>query len=297
MSTRTAPVSCIVPTHDRPGGLRAALRSIIEQSVRPAQILVMDDVGRGPACTVVDEMRSSDGPHIEYVDVSTGVARGGASYSRNRGAELAEHSIIAFLDDDDVWLPDFLKVCLARLDDSTADLVATNLILRSSEDDAGVVKAVRVHAEASTILADNPGVTGSNFVIRRAAFDRLGGFDPSLPVYNDLDFLVRLIDAGMRYESTGRVLVIHSTAGPGHLSSRDERRARGIERYYAKYSTRLSRSQRRTLMREIHLSRRGDGQPIGRDARLIFLILMNSSPRQVLRSARSRMARSPRPYA
>jgi GT2 family glycosyltransferase len=285
-----------VPTHERPQGLRAALRSIIGQSVRPAQIIVVDDVGQGSACTVVDEMRCSDAPRIEYVDVSTDVATEGPAYSRNRGAELAEHSIIAFLDDDDVWLPDFLEVCLARLDESRADLVATDLILKSSADDAGVVRAVRVHVEASGILADNPGVTGSNFVIRQAAFDRIGGFDPSLPVYNDLDLLIRLIDAGMRYASTGRVLVVHSTAGPGHLSSRGERRAKGVERYLAKYSTRLSRSQRRALMREVHRSRRGDGHPIGRDARLIFLMLMNSSPRQVLGSARSRMTRSPRPY-
>jgi glycosyltransferase involved in cell wall biosynthesis len=289
-------VSCVVPTHDRPAGLRAALRSILAQSVRPAQIIVVDDVGGGLACAVVDEIRNPDGPHIEYVDVSTDVAPKGAAYSRNRGAELAEQSIVAFLDDDDVWLPDFLEVCLARLGESNADLVATDLILRSSEDDAGVVRTVRIHTEASSILADNPGVTGSNFVIRRAAFERIGGFDPCLPVNNDLDFLVRLIDAGMRYESTGRALVVHSTAGPGHLSSRGERRASGVERYLAKYSTRLSRSQRRALIRDVHRSRRGDGQPIRRDARLIFLILVNSPPREVLRSMRIRMTRSPRPY-
>ena len=131
----------------------------------------------------------------------------------------------------------------------------------------------------------------------RESFDRVGGFDPSLPVYNDLDLLVRLLDAGMCYESVGRALVIHSTAGPDHLSTRDERRARGVEQYLAKYSDRLTWRQRRTILQDIYLSRHRAGQPFAQGVRLVFLILATSSPREVLSSARSRMTGSGRPYS
>ena len=291
-------MTCVVPTHDRPDSLRRALRSILSQSpVPPAQIIVVDDLGQPGARDVVDEVRTTDGPRIEYVDVSTDNGPRSAGRSRNRGAELADHPVIAFLDDDDTWCAGFLASCLARLAESTADLVAADLVLRSSGDDAGSRRCVRVHSSASDILAENPGVTGSNVVIRRESFDRVGGFDPSLPVYNDLDLLVRLLDAGVRYESVGQALVIHSTAGPDHLSTRDERRARGVEQYLAKYSDRLTWRQRRTILQDIYLSRHRAGQPFARGVRLVFLILATSSPREVLSSARSRMTGSGRPYS
>ncbi|WP_416366128.1 glycosyltransferase family 2 protein [Sphingomonas aerolata] len=52
---------------------------------------------------------------------------------------------------------------------------------------------------SETVLKQNGSLTGSNFIISRTAYDEIGGFDPTVPVFNDWDFFVRFLDAGFKY--------------------------------------------------------------------------------------------------
>ena len=91
-------VSVIVPTCDRPVLLRRALESILSQDAFIDEIIIVDDGEKTDAKAIAE----SFGGNVIYL--KNEVKLGGAA-SRNRGIKVAQGDYIAFLDDDDIWLP------------------------------------------------------------------------------------------------------------------------------------------------------------------------------------------------
>ncbi|GAA3224111.1 glycosyltransferase family 2 protein [Dactylosporangium siamense] len=258
-------VTCVVPTHDRPELLPRALRSVLAQTRPPDSVIVVDDTGSaGP---VVAEF---DG-RVRYVRSWSSTA--GAS--RNLGAARAGTPLLAFLDDDDTWHPTFLDRCVAELAESTVDFAAawTWRCRAGHRRPGGSLPPAAVPADW---LHRNPGLTGSNFVVRAEAFGRLGGFDAALPVNSDLDLFVRALDLGLRYAVVPERLVVQYR----NLSSRGPRRASGLAGYRHKYRDRLTVGQRRFLRREQYLALRFPDQPHRRRLAYALLGWLNATPRQ-----------------
>lgn len=280
-------VTCVVPTHDRPELLARALRSVLAQTRAPASVIVVDDTGSARA--VVDGLPG----RVRYVRSWSGTA--GAS--RNLGAALAETPFVAFLDDDDTWHPTFLARCVAELTaepvaepvaESTVDFVAawTWYCRAGHRRPGGSLPPVLT---AGDCLHRNPGLTGSNFVVRTEVFRRVGGFDATLPVNSDLDLLVRALDLGLRYAVVPERLVVQYRNGCGHLSSRGPGRASGLAGYRDKYRDRLTVTQRRFLRRERYVALKFPDQL--RRRRLAYALLgwLNASPQQCVDVLRHRL--------
>ncbi|WP_433050328.1 glycosyltransferase family 2 protein [Dactylosporangium sp. CS-033363] len=266
-------VTVVVPTHDRPGDLERAVASVRRQTVPPVAIVVVDDTGSA------EEAAGRLG--VRYVRVASHTA--GAS--RNRGALHADTSHLAFLDDDDEWAPTFLERLLAAGGDLAA---AWTWYQRGEQRRPGCTLPRRLRA--ADCLHHNPGLTGSNFVVRTAAFRALRGFDPLLIVNNDLDLLVRALDAGLHHVVVPERLVIQHSRGHGHLSSRGPHRASGLALYRDKYRDRLTLAQRRFLARERYVALKFPGQRPARRAAFALLGWLNASPRQLAELALHRTA-------
>lgn len=110
----SATVTTIVPTYRRPDSLLAAVRSALAQDVADHTVIVVDD-GAGLPDLPGD-------PRL--VAVSLRRNTGSVAIVRNVGLRLARSPFVAFLDDDNTWRPDHLRVCLAALD-AGADVVYT----------------------------------------------------------------------------------------------------------------------------------------------------------------------------
>jgi len=93
----------------------------------------------------------------------------------------------------------------------------------------------------------NFGMTGSNLVIRRSAFERVGGFDTALPVFNDWDFLIRMIAAGVEYSVVPEMTVEWREHEGDRISTPSLRRAAGIETFVAKHGHIMPPISRRDL--------------------------------------------------
>lgn len=200
--------TCVIPTHRRPALLREALGSALAQVLPPLEILVIDDVDDHETREVVEAVARRSCVPIHYVRHGEGR---GPSTSRNLGARLACGDWLAFLDDDDRWLPRYLAVAVAR---ESADLVLT---ARWDFDGAGhrrPGKSPLPEYDARTWLRRNPGGTGSSTVIRRDTFLRIGGYDPKLRSGEDRDLVIRAMRAGARYAAVGERLVEHREDGP-----------------------------------------------------------------------------------
>ncbi|MHA7287362.1 glycosyltransferase family 2 protein [Arthrobacter sp. MDT3-44] len=285
-----ASVTCVIPTHDRDDQLPVAMASIAAQSRLPERVVVVDDTGSDHTRKLVS-LRSYD-----YLDGSLFPVKG-ASASRNAGAAASDSEYLAFLDDDDRWEPDFLLDCLDMLASTDADLVAAGGSLEVGGRNIGSPWQLREGVSADEAVAHNPGITGSNFVIRRAVFESLGGFDEQLPVYNDLDFFVRFLRAGHTYAVVERRLVVQSADGGDHLSSRSERRAAGIRTYIDKHYQFATSAQLRRLRRDYHLALRYRGQKASASAAHFALMWANSTPSQVVRVVREKATRGTKQYS
>ena len=249
-------VSCIIPTHARDDLLVLAVASIAAQTRVPFELLVADDAGSPATRALVDDWAGRTPFPVRYVDAS-GSGWSSAGASRNAGAALATGDLLAFLDDDDVWDPAYLSSLVAALETGRDFAVAWTEAETTGEQYriAKIVPGLGVR----DVVARNPGFLGSNFVMRRVAFESIGGFDPALTVSNDKDLLVRALAAGLRYAVVPAVLVRNKIHDGPQLTDKTERRVRGIEAYIAKHDARLTDQDRRFLRAQISSIRRETG--------------------------------------
>lgn len=263
-------VSCIIPTHGRPEHLKNSLACLLAQTLPPSEILVVDDIDDPRTATLVEmTARRADVPIRRIVNH----AHPGASGSRNAGARAATSEIVAFLDDDDQWKPDYLARAVETFATTGAEAVITGL--RRYKVDGAIQDMVPPPSQdiAGRLYEKNFGMTGSNLSIRRDAFERVGGFDSSLPVHEDWDLLIRLVRSGIGYSVARETNAEWREHAGARLSTPTLRRAIGIEKFIEKHAADLPPEHKREL--EAHalgIRRRNAGSPLSRLALGIKLV-------------------------
>lgn len=183
------PVTVVIATRNRPDMLRRAIRSVRESTLaQPIRTLVVFDQSEP------DETLANDDP-LRPVDVTTNTRTQGLAGARNTGVLLADTDWIAFLDDDDEWMPTKLEAQFAALAGTTdARLATCGVAIRYDDEDH-----IRLPQPASLgfedFLADRmTEVHPSSFLIDRQWFvDDVGLVDEDLPgsYAEDYDVLLR----------------------------------------------------------------------------------------------------------
>ena len=195
-------VALVIPARDRARPLAECLAA-----VGPAgEVLVVDDGSTDPAA--IEAVVAAAGANL----VSQPGARGPAA-ARNLGARATLAPVLAFVDSDVRAQPDWLEPLLAELHDPRVAAVAPRVVAASGAGAVAAYEAVRSPLD----LGPLPGLVGlgrrtafvpaAALVVRRSAFDATGGFDESLRIGEDVDFVWRLVRAGwaVRYRPTARV--------------------------------------------------------------------------------------------
>jgi glycosyltransferase involved in cell wall biosynthesis len=118
----------------------------------------------------------------------------GAAAARNRGVAEASGDFLAFLDADDLWLPDKLERQVAAFNqDTTLDIVLGKVRQFVSPDLNEAERAGLLRA--NTIME---GFSAGAMLVRRAAFDRVGSFDPQWRVGEVIDWFARAKELGIK---------------------------------------------------------------------------------------------------
>lgn len=235
-------VTAIVPTCDRPVLLERALRSIARQELAPTEVIVVDDAGRGNDAS----RRAVAQCGLLRALVVANSHLKGASGARNTGAELATGELLAFLDDDDEWLPSYLFEALVRFDLTGLDMICADLLCQFDDGIDRPSKSAPDKLAPELFLTRNPGLGGSNFIIRRSLYREIKGFDESLPTCEDRDFGIRLSLRGkVRYERVRKRLVrFYPHKGPKLCTPKAEAMRVGIRRFYELHRQRMTGAQR-----------------------------------------------------
>jgi glycosyltransferase involved in cell wall biosynthesis len=212
-------VSVIIPTYNRADLVRQALASVQAQTYRDFEIVVVDDGGTDGAFEVLSAWQE--------IRVLRHVCRRGVSAARNTGVAAARGEWLAFLDSDDLWLPDKLARQIFLLQGQPELLICQT-------DETWVRRGVRVNQPLSHRKAAGkiflPSlrrcmISPSAVMLHRRLLEDHGGFDETLPAAEDYDLWLRLT---WRYE-VGLIddpLVIKRGGHPDQLS-----RQWGLDRF------------------------------------------------------------------
>jgi glycosyltransferase involved in cell wall biosynthesis len=228
--------------------LERALRSIAAQSIAPTEVIVVDDSKEDNKDATRRAVEESGLGGLRLVANSHAK---GASGARNTGAESAVGEILAFLDDDDEWLPSYVSEVLSRFESQGLDVICADLFCQFDDGVDRPGKSAPDQLSPELFFTRNPGLIGSNFVIRQSVYRRMSGFDESLPNCDDRDFGLRLSLCGdVKYQRLGIRLVRHYAHNGPRLCSRDGEAIRvGISRFYELHAHRMSDLQREEFRR------------------------------------------------
>ena len=191
--TRKPAVSFLIPAHNRPGLLKAALASCFAQSCDAWDAVVVDDHSE------TDELQrlvaNFKDARLRYARLDVG--EHGVSMGRNRAIELARSDRLLTLDSDDLNNPHRAARCQELLDPSQAQLIYTRVRLFSAARPSGRPKPV-LQPFSKALLEKVNFITNPGTAFTRKAFEAAGGsFRPSLSLAEDYDLYLRMARAGV----------------------------------------------------------------------------------------------------
>lgn len=206
-------VSAVIPTHNRADLLREALDSVFAQQgageLFDLDVIVVDDASSDHTVGVV-----SGYPTARCIRLDQ---NRGLSGARNAGLEGTRGSYVAFLDDDDLWLPHKLKLQVAALERNPTAGVAYSQYYVQRRGGKPVLTPEAASAPSGWVLPAM--LTGPwsfsmlNLLVRREAFERAGRFDEHVDFVEDRDMLFRLAFHVPFVFIPGAVFVYRQTGG------------------------------------------------------------------------------------
>jgi glycosyltransferase involved in cell wall biosynthesis len=215
--TGTPTVSVIIPAFMTTPFIAKALDSVLAQTFRDFEIIVVND--GSPDTPDLERVLQPYMKDIVYVKQPNG----GLAHARNTGIRNSRAPLIALLDSDDYWEPDYLATHVRiLLEDQTADAVYPNAVLFGIRENSGKVymdvfpsvgEVTFISLVNGQCIVLGPGVT-----MRRAAIERAGMYDPEIRHAEDLDLWLRFVKTGGRIVYHRRILY-HLQARPGSLTS------------------------------------------------------------------------------
>jgi glycosyltransferase involved in cell wall biosynthesis len=182
-------VTVIIPTRDRPGLVAQAVRSAVTQTYEHLEIVVVDDGSVAPLALPSD---LAGDPRVTTLRLNAAL---GAGEARNAGVRASHGALLAFLDDDDEWRPAKVErqVQALRREPGVA-AVETGYELWEGRRLVGRYLP-RPDRDLPMALLTQPQLQPSTVLLRKSAFEELGGFDPSLTRVEDWEFWVRFADS------------------------------------------------------------------------------------------------------
>lgn len=179
-------VSVVIPVG--PGHqkyLRTALQSLLAQTAPDFEVIVVNDTN-GPLVV----------PGHPYARVTHGNGHGVAN-ARNAGVAAAHAPLIFFLDADDYLHPDTLRrVCEEYVRAGGGKYVYTGWTTVHENGDKKPYQAAP-YLQTEFLKPDSKGLHGVSVLIAKANYDEVGGFDPAVPWFEDLEFFARCASKGL----------------------------------------------------------------------------------------------------
>lgn len=226
--------SIVTPSYNRPDFLGRLLESICRQTIRDFEVFVIDDASSDQEAYERVVGHFSQAIPLRYL--RNEVTRG-AQYSRNRGVAASTGKLIAFVDDDDEWMPQKLERQAALFSAASEKLGLVYTWADAMNEETVVSHQYRAIHQGNVLAAllEACFIPSPTVVVRRAAIEKLGGFDESLPSCQDWDMWTRIAEAGYDVDVVKDILALNHKHQRASIGT-SRRSLEGFFRFYEKHT-------------------------------------------------------------
>jgi len=228
-------VSVYITTQNRSELLKRAIDSVLAQTWSNVEIIVVDDASDDDTVRVLGQYNDK---FTNFRWYRNKVSRG-ACVSRNKAIEVANGEFITGLDDDDYFLPQRVALLVEAYDDKYAFVSST--YLRKTASGSSVVKDGLGVLGLDDLLHYNK--VGNQVLSRTERFRAVGGFDESLPSFQDYDMWVRLLEKFGKCLKINTPLYVFDTSHESErISSSKDKVVKGHAIFMEKHRKIMSKS-------------------------------------------------------
>tara|TARA_R110000765_G_scaffold409182_1_gene507311 strand:+ start:330 stop:1265 length:936 start_codon:yes stop_codon:yes gene_type:complete len=205
-------ITVIITTFERPDFLETALESVLSQTVSAVEIIIVNDCSEADYTHVISRFTQ---PNIRYINLEN---RSGANVARNIGVHYATGNIIAFLDDDDIWLKNYLENHAKIYSDypDTGAVVCGHRVMHFNNK-VNVNSLIKVTADElrhGNRFSGMSGFSAKIEVLHRHSFDQ------NLKNGQDWDLFVRIIQDNIIFRNIPTPLFLYRKDNPGGISNK-----------------------------------------------------------------------------
>lgn len=190
-------VSVIITTCNGTRKLVRAIESVLNQTYKNLEVLVIDDNGKNTSGQLQTEEMISDYTKtgkIKYI--AHDVNKNGAA-ARNTGVRNAAGTYLAFLDDDDFFLPERVERFVDVIEKEEADMIYSAVLFVKNKSIVSIMSANEDGFSYQDLLENQSLLgTGSNIFVKRNIYLKINGFDESFFRYQDVEFMIRALRVG-----------------------------------------------------------------------------------------------------
>ncbi|MEJ2618564.1 MAG: glycosyltransferase family 2 protein, partial [Ignavibacteriaceae bacterium] len=197
-------ISVVIPTYNRAGLLKKAVESVLAQTYRNIEVVIVDD---GSTDNTKEVIRSFNDNRIVFIEHSNN--RGGTA-ARNTGIKSSKGSWRAFLDSDDIWLETKLEEQVKVIPGLPDDYAVIHCGMRNIDYLTGKMLSERTAREnINEIVRSNLGIIPGTptMIIKKAVLEEIGLFNEKLPAHQESELGLR-IALKYKFKLVDKILVI-----------------------------------------------------------------------------------------
>ncbi|MBN1559793.1 glycosyltransferase family 2 protein [candidate division KSB1 bacterium] len=233
--------SVVLPTHNRGHFLRESIKSVLTQTFGDFELLVVDDSGSEMTREIT---RSFSDDRIKYV---LNERRQGGAGARNAGIFSARGEWIAFLDDDDIWLPEKLFKMAEKIKSADADVGLLYSGHAFYDFDCDKVKSQALPQHKGWLFHEllYKNIIGgfSSVIIRRDILLKINGLDENFPAFQDGELFVRVAEIA-KIDFVREILVYIRVSNEDRISFDRKKKLAAFVQFDKKYSQQIKRCHR-----------------------------------------------------
>jgi glycosyltransferase involved in cell wall biosynthesis len=188
-------ISVVIPTYNRANLITDALESVLQQSYRPVEVIVVDDASEDNTRRVVEAWDLVNNLSSVFTLRYIQQAKLGGNAARNRGIEEATGELIAFLDSDDTWHTEKLEKQAAYFTESSVGAVYCGVQHKDFTTGNILEPSGRLYPQGyllEEMLVRDVTAQTSAYIVRKPVFEKVGCFDTDLLARQDWDMWIRI---------------------------------------------------------------------------------------------------------
>jgi glycosyltransferase involved in cell wall biosynthesis len=247
IETSNPKISIIIPAYNVTAYISDSIDSVIAQTCKNYEIIVVND---GSPDT--DELERVLTPYFSRI-IYIKQENQGAPAARNAALKIARGEFVAFLDPDDIWLPEFLELQLSFLEKNDLDVVWADAYLFGEIISVGRTFMQTCPSEGKvtfeSLLEQKCNVIISGTLAKKKAIIDLGGFDNNIRFSGDFDLWLRMAYSGARFGYQRRILLKYRIR-LGSLSGDSIHRVKKEINIYQKIAEKLDLKPNHTIIIE-----------------------------------------------